>query len=77
MGGDLPPEGVLNMKTIANWKDYLIEENATEEDMRELLENYVDDNDGGLLLVDGAGTDYTENFWNRFGHMFDDKILNA
>lgn len=59
--------------SISNWKEYFIEENSTNADIMELYENWIDNKK--LILIDEAGTDYRQNFYNRFGHCFDEKIL--
>jgi hypothetical protein len=61
--------------SIENWKDYFMEENATKADVIELYENWIEDKK--LILIDEAGTNYRQNFWDRFGHCFDDKIMEV
>lgn len=61
--------------SISNWKEFFIEENATTTDIIELYENWIENKK--LILIDESGTDYRENFWNRFGHCFDEKILEV
>lgn len=63
------------MLKISDWKDFLIEDNVTEEDLEELKKNWLDPD--GLVLIDEADVDYTKNFWNRFGHCFRDEILEC
>lgn len=59
---------------ISDWKDYLIADNATDADLEELKKNWLDPD--GLVLIDEAGVDYRENFWNRFAFCFRDEILH-